>query len=95
MRMVAYSLLCPLLIGALLAGACGDDSSSASLPDLAVAHDMSAATDMPEGDAMTAACVSNPMTHVEIINACTTAQSYDKMPFYPGLAPGGMLPPLP
>jgi hypothetical protein len=40
-------------------------------------------------------CVMNPTTHVELINACTTAQSYEKQPFFPTLAPDGTLPALP
>ncbi len=40
-------------------------------------------------------CSTNPMTHVEIINACTNADFVDKMPDYPTLAPNGQLPPLP
>jgi hypothetical protein len=40
-------------------------------------------------------CTTNPMTHVEIINACTNADFVDKMPYYPTLAPNGQLPPLP
>jgi hypothetical protein len=41
------------------------------------------------------ACVTNPMTHIELINACTNADFVDKMPYYPTLAPNGQLPPLP
>lgn len=52
--------------------------------------------DKPDGGAdMSIECVKNPTKHVELINACTPAQSYDKKPFYPTLAPGGALPPLP
>lgn len=40
-------------------------------------------------------CYSNPMTHVEIINACTTADKVDKMSTLPLLGPNGELPPLP
>ena len=40
-------------------------------------------------------CTSNPMTHVEIINACTTADEIDKMSTLPLLGPNGELPPLP
>ena len=43
-------------------------------------------------------CVMNPMTSVELLNACTTAQTGDPAkdaPYYPALAPGGTLPPLP
>jgi hypothetical protein len=40
-------------------------------------------------------CYPNPMTHVEIINACTDAQKIDAMPVLPLLEPDGGLPPLP
>jgi hypothetical protein len=57
------------------------------MPDLSSVPDLSA-PDMAPG------CVLNPTTHVEIINACTNADDYDKTPFYPSLAPGGVLPQL-
>ncbi|HEX8951923.1 MAG TPA: hypothetical protein VF945_08760 [Polyangia bacterium] len=50
------------------------------------------------GDMGAGACVTNPTTSVELLNACTTAQSGDPAkdaPYFPSLAPGGMLPPLP
>ena len=53
------------------------------------------------GDDMTMVqptCVMNPMTAVELLNACTTAQTGDATkdaPYYPSLAPNGNLPPLP
>ncbi len=53
--------------------------------------------DMGGGD-MALPCVANPMTSVELLNACTTAQTGDPAkdsPYYPSLAPGGKLPPLP
>jgi hypothetical protein len=40
-------------------------------------------------------CFSNPMTHVEIINACTDAEKVDKVVKLPLLEPDGSLPPLP
>ncbi|MGQ0506033.1 MAG: hypothetical protein ACT4TC_12025 [Myxococcaceae bacterium] len=40
-------------------------------------------------------CFENPTTHVEIINACTTAEAFDKIPTLPLLLPTGELPPLP
>ena len=40
-------------------------------------------------------CSMNPMTHEEIINACTDAQSVDINPFFPAAAPNGTLPSLP
>jgi hypothetical protein len=40
-------------------------------------------------------CYPNPMTHLEIINACTDAQRIDAMPVLPLLEMDGGLPPLP
>lgn len=41
------------------------------------------------------ACFADPVTHVQIINACTSAQRIDKKPVLPLLRPDGTLPPLP
>lgn len=41
------------------------------------------------------ACVQSPRTHVELLNACTSAQSVDKRPVLPLLRSDGTLPPLP
>lgn len=40
-------------------------------------------------------CYRDPRTHIELINACTTAQSIDKTPVLPLLNKDGTLPPLP
>jgi hypothetical protein len=43
-------------------------------------------------------CVMNPTSATDILNACTTAQTGDPAkdyPYFPSLAPGGKLPPLP
>lgn len=40
-------------------------------------------------------CFTSPMTHVELLNACTSAQAIDKTPLLPLLRPDGTLPPLP
>lgn len=40
-------------------------------------------------------CVNNPMTHIEIINACTDAEKIDKTVTLPLLQADGTLPPLP
>jgi hypothetical protein len=40
-------------------------------------------------------CFTNPTTHFEIINACTTATKIAKNPSLARLAPDGGLPPLP
>ena len=38
---------------------------------------------------------ADPVTHVQIINACTSAQRLDKKPVLPLLRPDGTLPILP
>ena len=40
-------------------------------------------------------CYTHPKTHLEIINACTTADEVDKTSNLPLLGPKGELPPLP
>lgn len=40
-------------------------------------------------------CYAKPQTHIELLNACTTAQSIDKQPGLPLLGSDGKLPPLP
>jgi hypothetical protein len=40
-------------------------------------------------------CYMNPMTYLEIINACTNADKVDVSPVLPLLEPDGGLPPLP
>ena len=62
-----------------LAAACGDDGPP--LQDDARPPD--------------ASCFTNPTTHLEIINACTTAEKIYKDPELPLLLPDGGLPPLP
>jgi hypothetical protein len=46
------------------------------------------------GDAAPSDCFTNPQTHFEIINACTTATKITKNPVLPALLPDGGLPPL-
>ena len=85
-------ILVILFVGAvgLVASACGN--SAAPTPDMLGAPDMS----MAQGQAdMAIPCVMNPMTNLEIINACTNAEFIDIMPHFPTLAPNGQLPPLP
>ena len=69
--------------------ACGDNSGHGS-PDMAMQQG--------GGDMSTESCAMNPMTPVELLNACTTAQTGDPAkdaPYFPTLAPNGQLPPLP
>lgn len=40
-------------------------------------------------------CFEDPTTHIEIINACTTATPVEKTPVTPLLRDDGTLPPLP
>jgi hypothetical protein len=51
---------------------------------------------LPDGGADAGSdCFTNPRTHFEIINACTTATKITKNPTLARLAPDGGLPPLP
>jgi hypothetical protein len=49
----------------------------------------------PDGAGGAPDCYPSPMTYLEIINACTTAQEIDLSPVLPLLEPDGGLPPLP
>ena len=80
-RLIGFAVA--LALATTLAG-CGNGSKGGG--------DMGGAGDMAMG------CVTNPTTSVELLNACTTAQTGDPAkdaPYYPSLAPGGKLPPLP
>ena len=78
-----------LLFSLLLVGC--TSSSKPAPSDLATAPSVDLATNPDLGPT----CGEHPMTHVELLNACTNADSVDKTPFYPALAPNGQLPPLP
>ena len=78
-------LLCLPLV---LAAACGDDGGKA--PQDASPHD--AGVDSGPADA---SCFTNPTTHQQIINACTTAQKIYKDSHPPLQHADGSLPPLP
>lgn len=76
-----------LLLGAALAllAACGNGGGKGG-------------NDMGGNDLAPPPCVMNPTTSVEILNACTDAQTGDPAkdyPYFPTLAPNGTLPPLP
>lgn len=49
----------------------------------------------PNPDSMSADCVMNPMTHVEIINSCADVLSFDKPAQLPKFQAGAPLQPLP
>ncbi len=72
----------------ILAAGCSDNSPAPGVQDMS-GQDLAATADLAP------VCVSNPLTSVELLNACTTADSVDKMPFYPSRAPNGQLPQLP
>jgi hypothetical protein len=86
--------MCALFLAATLA-ACGSSSSSND----AGAHDASATTDggvdcTTKYNGGGTNCAMNPMTHLEIINACTTAQKIEKHPVLPMLNADCSLPPI-
>lgn len=69
------------------APACSDDANSSSKKDAGVVVDAPGGVD--------ATCFTNPQTHEEIINACTSAQKIYKPTTLPLLEPDGTLPALP
>ena len=79
-----------LLLMVLLAACTSNNTGS---PDLAMpkVNDLS----MISNPDLSPSCSMTPMTHIELLNACTNADSVDKTPFYPSLAQNGQLPPLP
>ncbi len=80
------SILIRVLVLAVLAACGGSKNNSAA--DAGV-------PDGPPAGPPDAACFTNPTTHYEIINACTTAQAVDKHPNLPLQYADGGLPPLP
>jgi hypothetical protein len=94
-----------LVAGTLAVGAvgCGDDSGN-GMPDLSMKPKADLAVSMGDmanngstdmAEAKDADCFDNPMTHEQIINACTTATRLPKNPTLPLLNKDGTLPPLP
>lgn len=86
MKTTAKMLLAALSLASLVA--CGNGSHDNGTPDMATGG----------GDMAEPGCVMNPMTNVELLNACTTAQTGDPSkdaPYFPSLAPNDNLPPLP
>jgi hypothetical protein len=79
--------------------ACGGSSnnSSADVGTVTTPADAAmAATDAAVAGADAGpTCFTNPTTHFQIINACTTSQGIAKNPVLPLLLPDGGLPPLP
>lgn len=79
-----------MLFGAIVASlaACGGGKGAS---DAAPAIDSRPTVD----GGVDASCFTNPQTHYEIINACTTDQAVDKTPVTPLRLSDGGLPPLP
>jgi hypothetical protein len=86
----------------LFAGAFGCSSSSTPSEQLTDAAGMPDTNPTTTGDGggphpvdAAPTCFTNPMTHFQIINACTDAAFVDKTPVLPLLNPDGSLPPIP
>lgn len=72
--------------------ACGDDDKTEPALDGGAQTDGGA----PGSNAGMLACFSGtPTTHLELINACTSAEGVEKTPVLPLLLIDGGLPPLP
>jgi predicted small secreted protein len=81
---MSFHIRAAVIAFALAASLSACNSPSGGAPD--------GGTDTPDGGTQ---CFMHPKTHVEIINACTTAQGIDKQPVLPLLKSDGTLPPLP
>ncbi len=71
------------------APACSDDANTSPKKDAGVV------IDAPPSSGPDANCFTNPQTHEEIINACTSAQKIYKSTTLPLLNADGTLPALP
>ena len=78
-----------LAVAVLVVAACGDDGPSSV--DAPWSVDDAGVVD----SGVDASCFTNPQTHEEIINACTTAEKVYKTPVLPLLLDDGGLPPIP
>jgi hypothetical protein len=86
-----------LIASAVMFVGCGDNgTTNNNFPDMAMQMqpgDMAGGGNNPD---MSFVCFSGtPMTDTQFLNACTTAASDNVTPFYPTLAPNGVLPSLP
>jgi hypothetical protein len=73
---------------------CGDSNNNNGGSDMAIGG---GGSDMAGGGAdMSFVCIQNPMMGDDFFNSCAPAsvQFVDITPFYPTLAPGGVLPSL-
>jgi len=97
MRSLPLSLLAASLVATLALGGC-DDATSSSPADMAVGAgaDLSGQAQpdlLPQPPDL--GCYPTATTYEQLLNACTTAQSKDKVPVTPLLNKDGTLPPLP
>jgi hypothetical protein len=84
-------ILTATIVGAigLAVVACSDTTTADMGNDMAVTQpDMSAPSCYPS-------LWPAAQPHVEIINQCTDSQAVDIMPYWPSMAPGGVLPTIP
>ncbi len=99
-RPALFSSCLLIAVACLVQAACGDDSSAVkeAAPDsgpIKPGGDSGGPVDGgPPGDGAPSDCFTNPKTHFEIINACTTALKITKNPVLAKLLPEGGLPPL-
>jgi hypothetical protein len=86
-----------ILFGAVVMSACDGETPSDTGASSSSSSSSSASSSSGEGGAGGAGggCVSDPKTHVEIINACTDAEKVGKVVNLPLLNADGTLPPLP
>jgi hypothetical protein len=98
MTMLNTIKACALGSLALLAVACSDTGSmNVQMDGPNTPADMTMTDQGGNNPDMAFVCVMNPMTNDDFLNSCAPASVafVDIMPFYPTLAPNGVLPSLP
>ena len=96
-RWLTLSVLLGLGAPLVLYAGCNDNAvhDPASMVDSGASDGAGGDGATGDGGSSASDCVMNPMTHLEIINACTDAAKIDKKPSLPRLLADGGLPPLP
>jgi len=84
-----------MLLGLALVGCGGEDDEVADAARIDAAPSQGDGGTIVDSGSSDANCFMNPTTHLQIINACTSAQKIDHRPVLPLLNPNGTLPPLP
>ena len=98
LKQISLGLAFAALVGFGAFAGCGNsDNNNLGGPDLAQDNPGNNDLAMPNSSPdMSFVCVQNPVSNDDFLNSCAPASvdKVDIMPFYPALAPNGVLPPL-